>query len=236
MKGDAALVTGGGKRIGAAIALYLAGRGYDIALHYNRSAKEAKALTKEIGGKGVRCRLFKADFTDDLETRSLMPKVVKEFGKVNLLVNNASYFRKGPLGEHFKEHIQVNLRAPYVITADFGRLCKKGHVINIVDAKITQDRTEYFSYVLSKKALADLTLMSAANLAPKIRVNAIAPGLILPPEGRNESYLDELAAKTGLRRGDVSDVTWAVGYLLDNPGLTGKVILADETRRKAKPK
>jgi pteridine reductase len=231
MPSKVALVTGGAKRIGAAMAEYLAGRGFDIALHYNTSEKDAKKLQAKLSKK-VRCELFHADFTKDADVEALIPAVLKKFKRLDLLVNNSAVFEKSPLAETdapvFDIHMQVNLKAPVILTRDYSRLCKSGHIINMVDAKILKDRTSYFAYVLTKKSLTDFTKMASAELAPKFRVNAIAPGLVLAPDGMGDAYLRDLEAKTGIARGAVSDVLKAVGHIVDSGSVNGQIVLADK--------
>jgi NAD(P)-dependent dehydrogenase (short-subunit alcohol dehydrogenase family) len=223
-----ALVTGGAKRVGAQIAEYLAARGYDIALHYNSSKGHAMETAKYIRDKGASCETFLADLGDDDELGRLVPKVKSMMGGLDLLVNNAAAFESATLvgteAALFDRQMRVNLRAPYLLIRDFARSFEKGHVINVLDAKIKQDKTSYFAYILSKRALADLTRMSATELAPRIRVNGVAPGLIMPPDGKEGSYLEDLAKRTGLRRGKVSDVTDAIGVLLDDEAATGRIV------------
>lgn len=226
----AALVTGGAKRIGAAIALYLAGRGYDIALHYNTSGLEAKETARRVRAEGVDCILFRADLSDRRQLSGLMRRVVKRYPNLRLLVNNAAVFRKAALLETgdmlFDLEFDVNFRAPALLTRDFGRYAGRGVVINVLDAKITDDKVGYFAYTLSKKALAEYTRMAGTAMAPKVKVYGVAPGLILPPEGRGRGYLDGISAKTGRPVGSLIEVASAVGRLVDGEFKPGEIVFA----------
>ena len=191
---SSALVTGGGKRIGRAIALDLAARGFSIALHYHQSDKEAKITAAKIRKRRVRCEIFSCDLSNEQTTQELINTVVntKSFPPLKLLVNCASIFEKSQLStsniDFFNRHLAVNCIAPLILSREFFRICKRGQIINILDTHITDNKTAYADYLLSKKLLAELTQLSAVEFAPNIRVNAIAPGLILPPKGEEDGY------------------------------------------------
>ena len=193
--GKSALITGGAKRIGKAIAVHLAESGFDIALHYNTSKKEALETAREIKGLGQKCLIFKCDFNKISNTLSLIKEVKKSFPSLNLLINNASIFKEGLLTNtdvnQFENHFNINLKTPFFLSRDFAKLCKRGHIINILDTNITRKHSKYFSYNLSKKMLHEFTKMAAVELAPNIRVNAVAPGPILPPPYKDLKYLQK---------------------------------------------
>lgn len=226
------LVTGAAQRIGKAIALALADRGYDIALHYNKSQKDAKSLAQEIKQKGVACELFACDLSKPAQVLMLLEKVHKKFPQLSLLINNASIFEPSSLGkaglQALEDHWQINFCAPFVLIGEFARLCSQGHVINILDTKISQNKTDHAGYLLSKKCLAELTKMAALKLAPAIRVNGISPGIILAPAGKGQDYLRKRAQNVPLRRpGDVKFVTQSVEFLIDNEFMTGQILFVD---------
>jgi NAD(P)-dependent dehydrogenase (short-subunit alcohol dehydrogenase family) len=185
---NAVLITGGAQRIGKSIALALANRGFDIALHYNHSRVEVVQVAQEIRQKGVRCEVFVCDLQKESQVLLLLEKVYKKFRHLNLLVNNASIFQPSGLGKQglksLDSHWTINFRAPFILTGEFARLCRKGQVINILDTKITKNKTDYVGYLISKKALGELTKISAVALSPNIRVNGISPGIILPPPNK----------------------------------------------------
>lgn len=231
MKGTA-LVTGGAQRIGKAIVLELADMGFNIALHYHHSDEQAKKVAREVEKKGVRCHLFQCEFLNPQQVQEFIPRVVDIFSDLTVLINNVSLFEKAPLlstnEEIFDRLMTVNLKVPLLLTRDFARHTKEGSVINIVDTKIARTLYRYFVYTLTKKALYDLTLMSAKELAPGIRVNAIAPGLILPPEGKDETYLDSLSKDIPLqKRGNPEKVARAVRFLIESDFITGECIYVD---------
>ncbi|MCD6384235.1 SDR family oxidoreductase [Candidatus Sumerlaeota bacterium] len=231
MKGTA-LVTGGARRIGRAIARALAREGYDISLHYNSSEREAKEVAREIEHTGRRCRLFPCNFTNMAEVFRLIPAVFDAFPDCTLLINNASVFERGRLmdtsEELFDRQFTINFKVPFFLTREFARHCKRGHIINIIDAKAARSHIEYFAYTLSKKALYEFTRMSAKELAPNIRVNGVAPGLILPPPEKDDAYLERLSKHIPLqRRGDPQSVVKAILFLIRNDYITGECIFVD---------
>lgn len=227
-----ALITGGAKRLGRAIAIRLAELGFDIALHYNTSRGDAERVAGEIEAAGAGCDLFACDLSDGEAVLQLIGRVTHVFSDLSILVNNASIFERGPLldtePELFDRHFDINYRAPFFLTRDFARHRDQGLVINLVDTKISRNAGAYFAYTLTKKSLFEFTKMAAAQLGPKIRVNAVAPGLVLPPAGEDESYLAERAKSIPLQRhGDPAAVCNAIAYLVDNRFITGQCIYVD---------
>jgi NAD(P)-dependent dehydrogenase (short-subunit alcohol dehydrogenase family) len=228
----AALVTGGAKRIGRDIALTLARKGFDIALHFRASGDDAQATADEIRRIGRQCEPLEADLADPAQVQALLPAAMRALPHCNLLVNNASVFDRGEFRdtteELFERTMNVNFRAPFFLARDFARLCKTGHIINLLDAKIARTSVAYFAYTLSKKALAEFTRMAAKVLAPNIRVNGICPGPMLPPPGQSAESLQKLAATVPLGRvGDPQDIASAVAYLVDNEFITGQWLFVD---------
>lgn len=227
-----ALVTGGARRIGRAICLSLASMGYTIALHYHASAREAEKTADAIRRAEGRCELFPCDLADLRQTDRLIPGVLKKFSRLDLLINNASVFKPSTVrGEDVTSlnwHFAVNLYAPYILTARFARACQKGNIINILDAHIVHNKTRYAAYLLSKKALYELTKLSAVELAPRIRVNAVSPGMVLPPAQAGAGYLKRLAKEIPLKkRGRVEQIAQSIAFLINNPYVTGQVIFID---------
>ena len=228
----AALVTGGSKRIGKAIALKLASVGYDVALHYNRSSLEAKKTALQIEKNDGRCVLFRCELGNERDASALIKRVKQKLPQLNVLVNNASIFEKSKLQnaslDSFNRHFSVNFKAPFILTRDFSKICKRGHVINILDTHITSNHTNYLTYLLSKKALWELTKLSAVELAPHIRVNGIAPGLILPPANAKKGYLNRLAKNIPLKnKGEASQIAACLEFLINNPYITGQILFND---------
>ena len=229
---NAALVTGSAKRIGQALALSLARRGHDLALHYHTSERDILKTARAIRKFGVRCEIFGCDLNSESATQKFIAQVHKKFPHLNLLVNSASLFiPSGFDGRNlklFNEHMNINLKAPFILMSEFARLCKRGQIVNLLDTNIVKNKTSYAAYLLSKKALAELTKLAAVSFAPHIRVNGIAPGLILPPEGKSSSYLQKRARHIPLKRaGNVCSLCQSLDFLLDNSYLTGQILFND---------
>jgi pteridine reductase len=228
----AALVTGGAIRIGREIALSLAAAGWDVVLHYSSSAEDARRTADEIRGLGVDCQLIGCDLADSRRMLELLPAAVGLAPGLELLVNNASLFERSPLVETetelFDSHMAVNLRAPFFLTRDFARLCGQGQVLNLLDTRIVRNELAYAAYTLTKKALAELTRMAARELAPRIRVNAVAPGLILPSAGGDSEQFERMAARIPLEcHGHPRQIAEAAMYLIGSEFVTGQIIHVD---------
>ena len=228
----AALVTGGARRIGAAIARALAQNGYDVALHYLTSAESAERTAGKIEEMGRRCRLFRCDLNDHEEATALIPSVREHFSHLNVLVNNASIFEPGALADTgrdlFERHFNINFKAPFFLTQAFAEGCAQGQIINILDTRVSRSDQHHAAYTLSKKALLELTRMAARELGPAIRVNGVSPGMILPPRGEVVDELERRSAALPLKRiGNMANLVAAVLFLLDNPFVTGECIYVD---------
>ncbi|VAW15920.1 FolM Alternative dihydrofolate reductase 1 [hydrothermal vent metagenome] len=229
-----ALITGASKRIGRSIAEHLAAKGWNVAIHYNVSSVDAEQLVGRLQHNYPN-QLFnavRANLSIEKEVEGLASSVASSFHEINLLVNNASVFGKGHLKETpvelFDHQFNVNLKAPFLLIRDFANLVKKGNIINLVDTRITNNRSDFAAYTLSKKALWELTKMAALELSPGIRVNAIAPGATLPPEGKDEGYLLKLAENTPMKRpGGIAPVLKCLDFILKNDYLTGQLLFAD---------
>jgi NAD(P)-dependent dehydrogenase (short-subunit alcohol dehydrogenase family) len=224
------LITGAAKRLGKAIALHLAQRGFSIALHFHTSQREAILVQKQIQDKGGSCTLFRCDLANEKAAGFLIPKVLKKHPDLCVLVNNASLFEKSSLKEtepaFFDRHFKINFKAPYFLTRDFARRVQSGQVIQMLDTKITRNLFGYSAYTLSKKALAEFTKMAALELAPRIRVNGIAPGFILLP--KDKSNLDAWVKKIPLQKqGTEEAVLKAVEFLIENDYITGHSLFVD---------
>jgi pteridine reductase len=230
--GLAALVTGGAKRIGKAIALGLAQKGFDIALHYHRSENEAHETAEEINRLGVECRLFRADLSDPQAAENLVPEVFESFPGCSILIHNASLFERASFDQTdadlFNRLTAVNLRAPFLLSRGFARSCKQGHIIHLLDSETSVQSHPYFVYTWTKRSLRLLNEMLAKELSPNIRVNAVSPGLILPSGRFTESDFERMAQRVPLRkRGDPRDVVNAVLFLIENSNITGVCLDVD---------
>ena len=229
-----ALITGAARRIGRAIAIHLAVKGWDVAIHYNHSEEPALALRDELAGKnpGGRFACFAADLAEADQVQRLIPQVIEAMGPIGLCINNASVFEPSWLRDTdtalFHRQMRVNFEAPFLLIRDFARLCRQGLIVNLVDTRITSNKSNFAAYSLSKKALWELTRMAALELGPAVRVNAIAPGLTLPPEEQGEEYLWHLAESIPMKRpGGLEPVLKSLDYVLENEYLTGQLLFCD---------
>jgi NAD(P)-dependent dehydrogenase (short-subunit alcohol dehydrogenase family) len=229
----AALVTAGARRLGRSIAIKLAELGFDIALHYRASKEDAMVAAREVEARGRRCALFHRNFDHFDEVLTLIPAVRQEMPNLTLLVNNASVFDLDELinshPEEFDANFNVHVKAPYFLIRDFARHCGHGQIINIVDTQAVRYETGHFAYLLSKKTLLELTRMAAKQLAPAIRVNAIAPGIVLPPlDERQRTEYERLLTANPLKRcASPEDVMYALDYLIKCEQITGETLFVD---------
>jgi NAD(P)-dependent dehydrogenase (short-subunit alcohol dehydrogenase family) len=231
MSAPTAIVTGGAHRLGKGIALCLAEMGYHIVLHYGSSAKDANDTRKLIELKGVKCQTISLDLAMANAGPALFDQIDPLFD-IEILVNSASIFQPSDFDDESEEslvrHFNINFRSPYSLSKTFFHRYDRGQIINILDTKISQNKTDHLDYLISKKALEDFTKLSATSCGPHFRVNGIAPGLILPPEGKDQSYLDEKALHIPLQTtGDINQIQNAVRYLVENPFLTGQILYID---------
>jgi NAD(P)-dependent dehydrogenase (short-subunit alcohol dehydrogenase family) len=231
----AALVTGATRRIGRAIALGLAEAGYAVALHHHRSPDETEAVISEIEANGGRAVALAADLRDEAETERLMARAEEALGPIGVLVNNASVFERDEVSnatrQSWDRHIETNLRAPFVLIqalagglpADAG-----GAVVNMVDERVWNLTPHFVSYTISKAGLWALTQTMALALAPRIRVNAIGPGPVLPSSRQtDESFTRQYRALPLARPASPEEIAAAVRFLLETPSITGQMIALD---------
>ncbi|NIA13061.1 MAG: SDR family oxidoreductase [Nitrospiraceae bacterium] len=235
LAGKVALVTGGAKRIGRAISLGLAGAGADVVVHYRSSGTEARALVEEIRQLGRRAWPVEGDLGDPACASDVLQLARGSAGPVDLLVNNASSFVGTRLdmvsAAELHADLDINAIAPFLLAKAFAGQEREGAVVNLLDARITDYDAQHVGYHVSKRVLFALTRMMAVEFAPRVSVNAIAPGLILAPEGKAPSYLADLAHTNPLQRhGDPADVVDAVLFLLCSRFVTGQVIFVDGGR------
>ena len=226
------MVTGGAKRIGRQVALHLAREGYSIALHYHHSKADAMSTAAGIYKIGMRCELFPCDLEDEAQVLKLVDQGFKAFPNLNLLVNSASIFipNRFDAGDLtlFKTHWDTNFKAPYILTCEFARLAKRGQVINFIDANVVKNKTGYADYLMTKKALLAFTKMAAVQWGPRIRVNGISPGMILPPVNNQPDDRVKRAGQIPLRKiGNPRNILQTLQFLLDNDYLTGQIIAND---------
>lgn len=216
------------------MAEHLASKGWNIIIHYNQSPIQATELVAELATKypSQNFRSLQANLSDTVEVENIISSGIKVLGDLDLLINNASSFEPGFIAETSDDLLDrqfaVNFKAPFSLMSGFKNSCKEGNIINIVDTRITSNLANYAAYTLSKKMLWELTKMAAVEFAPEIRVNAIAPGLTLPPAGKDENYLNRLAQKIPMKKpGGIEPVLKCLDFILENSNLTGQLLFAD---------
>ncbi|MBN1520900.1 MAG: SDR family oxidoreductase [Candidatus Aureabacteria bacterium] len=232
LKGKTALVTGGAKRIGRALSLALAGRGVNVIIHYHRSSGEAEKTLSDVRQLGVSAWKIRAELSSTPQVQKLIPRAKAKAGRIDFLINNASVFTGSRLKnftvKEFSRTFHVNALAPFILTRNFAMHMRKGAVVNLLDSRIKGLDLGHVSYGLSKKTLRDMTRLLAVELAPRIRVNGIAPGIILPPKGKSRSSMRNILSRNLMNApGRVSDITEAVCFLLANPFITGEILFVD---------
>jgi NAD(P)-dependent dehydrogenase (short-subunit alcohol dehydrogenase family) len=229
-----ALVTGAARRIGRAIARDLAAQGWHVAVHYHSAGDDARHLVGEIEAGGGRAVALGADLAQETEAAGLIDQAVSALGPIALLVNNAGIFeRDGPLSadaQSWQRHKAINLRAPLLLTQELAARLPAGlgeaNVINLIDQRVLNPTPHYTSYTVSKAGLWALTRHLALALAPRIRVNAIGPGIVLPPPGA--AGLEAMGKAMPLERsGTVDEICASVRFILATSSLTGQMITLD---------
>ena len=240
-----ALVTGAGKRRGRAMALYLAQRGFDVAVHYAASSEAADEVVAQITDMGRHAVAAQADLLDLDMMEALLPRAAEALGgPITCLVNNASIFEYDNVTtatrDSWDRHINSNLRAPFVLsqamalqglvpdTDEMGEPVAAGLIVNMLDQRVRKLTPEFMTYTLAKSALWSLTQTTAQALAPAIRVNAIGPGPTLQGGRQSQAHFEGQRAATVLNRGaNPTDITAALGYFLDAPSVTGQLLCVD---------
>jgi NAD(P)-dependent dehydrogenase (short-subunit alcohol dehydrogenase family) len=230
----AALITGAGRRIGAAIALALASAGYALVLHAGRSRAEAEKLAAEITSAGGEARVVLADLAEPAAVKALVPAAAA-FGPLSLLVNSAAEFEPDEIASldraRFEHTMAVNLAAPLFLAQAFAAQAPVGcdaSIVNIVDQRVFKPTPHFFSYTLSKSALQAATVTLAQALAPKLRVNAVAPGPTLPSPRQSEAQFAAQTSVLPLTHGpSPDDIAAAVVYLAQAKSITGVTIAVD---------
>lgn len=240
-----ALITGAGKRLGRAMALYLADRGFDVAVHYASSADEAEEVAELIRAKGQQACTVQADLLNEDETQALTDAAIAGIGgPLTVLINNASIFEYDNIEtatrDSWDRHLESNLRAPFVLTQhfaaqlptpeidDMNEPVAPGLVINMIDQRVRKLTPEFMTYTIAKMGLWAFTQTAAQALAPACRVNAIGPGPTLRGGRQSAAHFAKQRAATVLQRGsNTSDITGALGYFLDAPGVTGQLLCVD---------
>lgn len=232
----AVLITGGAKRLGKICALSLAEEGFEIIIHYNFSKNEAIETKKEIE-KYSPCHLIKKDLSKDYENLIVEAKDLNP--DLEILINNASIFPEEKIldvnEENFLKTLKLNSFVPLHLSIQWKKYINKGLIINIIDARVHQYDFTHFSYGLSKKVLYEITNHLALSFAPDIRVNGIAPGVFLPPEGKDEKYLQNILKLIPIKRkGEKDEIKKTLKFLIENEYITGQIIYLDGGRHLGK--
>ncbi|HEX9954242.1 MAG TPA: SDR family NAD(P)-dependent oxidoreductase [Allosphingosinicella sp.] len=226
-----AIVTGGAKRIGAALCRALAADGWHLLIHCNRSVGEAQALAAELGN----AKVVQAELADAGAAETVFA-ALDGLPPARLLVNNASLFAFDTAAdfsvEQWDSHLDINLRAPALLSQAFARACGRGLIVNLLDAKLAQPNPDFFTYTVSKMGLAGLTELCARAFAPGIRVCGIAPSVTLVSGPQSRDNFDQVHALNALRRGvEVEEIVGALRFLIATPTITGQTITLDGGQR-----
>lgn len=235
IQGRNAIITGGGHRVGKAITLALAAAGANVFIHYNRSSAAADATAAEATALGVRAATGSVDLGDPAFAPSLVESAASELGPVSILVNSASGFATDSVTDvtldGWRMTFDLSVSTPVFLAQAFAAQLPAdldGAIVNVTDAKTATPYRTHFSYVVAKGALDTFTAAAAVGLAPQIRVNAVALGVILPPPGEDEAYAERLASRLPLQRvGGTSPVAAAVVALIENDFITGEIMRVD---------
>jgi len=231
-----ALITGAAKRIGRKVALNLAAQGYDVVISYNKSEAEAQKLALEIAKKfSVKCEIFQCDLCDWKQAKNLAQFVRKKFPDWNLLINNASIFNKSKFltgtDSDLLDNLNLHFLSPLILAKEFAKNpAKNSHIINMLDKNITRFDTSYFHYLLSKKFLAELTKMLAVEIAPEVRVNAVAPGFVLNsideknPSNETRNLIKKIPLQ---KKGEIKNIWQAIEFLLKDKFVNGQILFID---------
>ncbi|HVY51205.1 MAG TPA: SDR family oxidoreductase [Devosia sp.] len=230
-----ALVTGAADRIGASIAKALAAAGWSVVVHYHSSGEKARRTVASLTAAGNAAAAVRADLTRRRQRAGLIAAAAGKFGPLTLLVNNASIFERDSardLDEQIWDaHFALHVEAPAFLARDFAAQLPEGaqgNIVNIVDARVLDLAPAHFSYTLSKAALWTMTRTLAQSLAPRIRVNAVAPGPTVPPPGVSDVGYGRRQAELPLGRGATPDeVARGVLMILDSPMMTGQMLALD---------
>jgi len=228
------IITGGATRIGAAIAKKLSGPNKEIVIHFNKSRSKAEKLKKELSENGTKIYLIKGDLNKENDINKIMKFSKLKLKYFDCLINNASLFENDKL-ENFTlkswdKHININLRSPALLSKSFAKNAKglNNNIINIIDQRVFKLTPYFFSYTISKTGLYTLTKTSAMSLAPKIRVNGIAPGPTIKNQRQSEKHFKKQYLATPLKRQvDVKQICNAVDFFIKNISITGQVLAVD---------
>lgn len=238
LSGKTALVTGGARRVGRALSLALGRAGANVVVNYHSSEAEAKQLAAELTSGGSKATACRADVSRAEDIGSLLDHVGREYGRLDILVNSASLFESAPFAEiseaAWRRVLDVNLTGPFLLcqaALPLLRAAKSANIVNILDLSALQAWPSYAHHGVSKAGLLQLTRIMARALAPEIRVNAIAPGTVLPPDGYDGTAGDGTSDRRVVApAGSPDDVVKALFYLIESEFVTGQTLVVDGGR------
>ena len=235
MKNKNLLITGAATRVGKALALHFAEKGWNIALHYFRSSSKANELKKIIEQNWAKVALIKADLKNAKQTEKIIPLARKKLGTIDCLINNAALFEKDDISnfttKSWNDHLNINLLAPAILTKQFAKQASKktvSNIINIIDQRIINLTPFFMSYTISKSGLGTLTKTMAMRLGPNIKVNGIAPGPIIKSKRQTDRHFRNQVKSTLLKKSvRLEDICDTVEFLINNNSITGQIITVD---------
>ena len=235
MKNKNFLITGAATRVGKAMALHFAEKGWNIALHYFRSSSKAKELKKIIEQNWVKVALIKADLKNSKQVEKIVPLAKKKLGAIDCLINNAALFEKDDISnfttKSWNDHFNINLLAPSILTKQFAKQASKktvSNIINIIDQRIFNLTPFFMSYTISKSGLQTLTKTMAMRLGPNIKVNAIAPGPTIKSKRQTDRHFRNQVKSTLLKKSvRLEDICDTVEFLINNNSITGQIVAVD---------
>ena len=235
MKNKNLLITGAATRVGKAIALHFAEKGWNIALHYFRSSSKAKELKKNIEQNWVKVALIKANLKNSKQVEKIVPLAKKKLGTIDCLINNAALFEKDDITnfttKSWNDHLNINLLAPTILIKQFVKQASKkkiSNIINIIDQRIFNLTPFFMSYTISKSGLQTLTKTMAMRLGPNIKVNAIAPGPTIKSKRQTDGHFRNQVRSTLLKKSVRSeDICDTIEFLINNNSVTGQIIAVD---------
>jgi len=235
MKNKNLLITGSATRVGKAIALHFAEKGWNIAIHYFRSHSKAQELKKIIEQNFVKAILIKADLKNPKQVEKIMRIAKKKLGDIDCLINNAALFEKDDISnfsnKKWNEHMNINLLAPAILTKQFATQAPKkkvSNIINIIDQRIFNLTPYFMSYTISKSSLETLTKTMAMRLAPNVKVNGIAPGPTIKSKRQSDKHFKDQVKSTLLKQAvQLDDICETVDFLINNSSITGQIIAVD---------
>ena len=234
MEAQKIIITGGATRIGAAIAEKLSNEKSEIVIHFNRSLTKAQSLRKKLQKNGSKVFLIKADLSKEADIKKIIKFSKAKLKYFDCLVNNASLFENDKIenlnSDSWEKHISINLKAPAFLSKEFAKNIRtnNNNIINIIDQRVFKLTPFFFSYTISKSGLYTLTKTSAMSLAPRIRVNGIAPGPTIKNQRQSNNHFKKQYSATPLKKQvDVQEICNAVDFFIKNRSITGQVIAID---------